>query len=456
MRKKMRKNNYEKGKENIMKKIAALLCTAVVFTAFPAEVMAAEDSTTNEASVIEEETTQNTDIAEENTTEMEVISEEKAADIVVDEAGFKWNGTVIVGYQGDAFDIVIPAKATAIGDNAFKNNDNITSVRFEQGSKVQSLRYQAFYDCDSLNSVELPTGLITIGQSAFASCGELTSVVIPDTVTVLGTGAFEYCTSLKEITIPKSVTCIGAFCFRGNPSLTTFRCESTYNLFLNYDYAFYDSNAVTIYGYVGSPAEKFAKSHKLPFVPLLDSVGIYIWQYENGLIEGGAVVNEGANAAPLLYRWLVYDVKNGQWIQASDWSSDYGIHYRPTTSGDYLVYCEVKDGAGKTFNATVGVNYRHAIKAICQMPDPNGNGYLIGIQSFNNPGYYYEMQILDCNLYMQGKDAWIYSTGKCGTQDTTLWTTWKPVPGYYWTLFNLYDASGNLVDQQCYGFTNAE
>ena len=190
--------------------------------------------------------------------------------------------------------------------------------------------------------------------------------------------------------------------------------------------------------------------------PVLSSVGIYLWQYENGLIEGGAVVNDGVDTSDLSYRWLVYDVKNEQWIQASDWSFDYGIHYSPSMSGDYLVYCEVKDTQGHTANTTVGVNYRHAIKAICQMPDPNGNGYLIGIQSFDNPGYYYEMQILDCNLYVQGKAAWIYTTGKCGAQDTTLWTTWAPIPGYYWTLFNLYDASGNLIDQQCYGFTNAE
>lgn len=193
-----------------------------------------------------------------------------------------------------------------------------------------------------------------------------------------------------------------------------------------------------------------------PAVSGLSSVGIYLWQYENGLIEGGAVVNDGIDKSQLSYRWLVYDVKNNQWIQAGDWSADYGIHYSPSSSGDYLVYCEVKDAQGTVVNTTVGVNYRHAIEAICQMPDPAGNGYLIGIQSFNNLGYYYEMQILDCNLYVQGKDAWIYTTGKCGTQGNTLWTTWQPVPGYYWTLFNLYDASGNLVDQQCYGFTNAQ
>lgn len=188
----------------------------------------------------------------------------------------------------------------------------------------------------------------------------------------------------------------------------------------------------------------------------LSSVGIYIWNFGNGTIDGGAVVNSDADKSALTYKWLVYDVSAGKWIQASDFSADYGIHYSPSKSGDYLVYCEVKDNAGNTVNTTVGVNYRHKISAICQMPDPSGNGYLIGIQSYDNPGYQYEMQILDCNLYAQGLDAWIYTTGKCATSGNTLWTVWQPKYGYYWTLFNLYDADGNLIDQQCYGFTNAQ
>lgn len=46
-----------------------------------------------------------------------------------------------------------------------------------------------------------------------------------------------------------------------------------------------------------------------PAVSGLSSVGIYLWQYENGLIEGGAVVNDGTDKSQLSYRWLVYDVK---------------------------------------------------------------------------------------------------------------------------------------------------
>ena len=83
-------------------------------------------------------------------------------------------------------------------------------------------------------------------------------------------------------------------------------------------------------------------------------------------------------------------------------------------------------------------------------------GYLIGIESYDNPnhGYTYEMLILDCTLYAQGLPAWTYTTGRCSAPDTCLWTIWQPQYGYYWTLFRIYDSNGNLIDEQCYGFEN--
>lgn len=85
-----------------------------------------------------------------------------------------------------------------------------------------------------------------------------------------------------------------------------------------------------------------------------------------------------------------------------------------------------------------------------------GGGYLIGIESYENPdrAYRYEMLILDCTLLAQGKDAWIYTTGQCYAPDTCLWTIWQPLYGYYWTLFRIYDENGELIDQQCFGFEN--
>ena len=66
------------------------------------------------------------------------------------------------------------------------------------------------------------------------------------------------------------------------------------------------------------------------------------------------------------------------------------------------------------------------------------------------------MLILDCTLLAEGKDAWIYTTGRCGVAEgNALWTVWQPQYGYYWTLFRVYDANGEMIDQDCYGFVNA-
>lgn len=102
---------------------------------------------------------------------------------------------------------------------------------------------------------------------------------------------------------------------------------------------------------------------------------------------------------------------------------------------------------------------RPIIKGKCQMPysGEQGTGYLIGVESYDNPGqkYQYEMLILDCTLLAQGKPAWTYTTGKFTVpQGNAGWCIWTPQYGYYWTLFRVYDENGVLIDEQCYGFEN--
>ena len=100
----------------------------------------------------------------------------------------------------------------------------------------------------------------------------------------------------------------------------------------------------------------------------------------------------------------------------------------------------------------------NVIKGICQMPWwGEGGGYLIGIESYENPNqsYSYELLILDCTLLRDGKDAWIYSTGRCNVSEgNAFWAIWQPQYGYYWTLFRVYDENGNIIGQECYGFAN--
>lgn len=77
------------------------------------------------------------------------------------------------------------------------------------GSGVTSI-IGAFYDCSNLTTVTFEPGsqLTSIGDNAFANCSNLTSIAIPNSVTTIGFGAFTECDGLKSFIIPASVTSI--------------------------------------------------------------------------------------------------------------------------------------------------------------------------------------------------------------------------------------------------------
>ena len=126
-------------------------------------------------------------------------------------------------YKGD---IVIPDKVwfdgqqydvTGIGVNAFKNCTSLASVDIP--SSVTTIGNSAFYNCKGLTSVIIPNSVTSIGSSAFDGCSGLMSVTIPNSVTYIPYYTFGYCTSLTSVDIPSSVTGIGSFSFRGCSNL---------------------------------------------------------------------------------------------------------------------------------------------------------------------------------------------------------------------------------------------
>ena len=94
-------------------------------------------------------------------------------------------------------DLVIPDSVTSIGDFAFYDCDSLTSV--EIGGSVTSIGAYAFYGCSSLTSVVIGDSVTSIGAYAFYGCSSLTSVVIGDSVTSIGDDAFRYCYKLVEV-----------------------------------------------------------------------------------------------------------------------------------------------------------------------------------------------------------------------------------------------------------------
>lgn len=100
----------------------------------------------------------------------------------------------------------------------------------------------AFFLCNGLTSVIIPSSATIIGSGAFYKCTGLTSIIIPENVTALQADAFSDCSSLKSITLQNNITSIGdrALCNCSQLTSITFNgAMSTWNAIpkgLSWDY----------------------------------------------------------------------------------------------------------------------------------------------------------------------------------------------------------------------------
>ncbi len=67
---------------------------------------------------------------------------------------------------------------------------------FSENVDIDMIFDYAFYDCDGLGDVALPSSVKNIGSYAFAECSDLKSISIPDSIEVIHQGAFYNCSSL--------------------------------------------------------------------------------------------------------------------------------------------------------------------------------------------------------------------------------------------------------------------
>ena len=114
---------------------------------------------------------------------------------------------------------------TITGTNLMSNapwstyKDSIKSVVIGEG--VMSVCDNAFYECTNLEEVSLPKGLDTIGSSAFRGCSSLEKINIPASVTYISDRAFCDCSKIKEITLPNKIIYLSDLTFYGCSSLTS-------------------------------------------------------------------------------------------------------------------------------------------------------------------------------------------------------------------------------------------
>ena len=118
----------------------------------------------------------------------------------------------------------LPTTIKSIPECLFAQCIKLTSINIP--NSVTSIGGGAFYGCSSLTSVTLPNSITSISDALFEYSG-LRSITIPSTIRSIGRTAFRYCSNLRSVTIPNSVTSIGFRVFQETPQLTAITYTGT-------------------------------------------------------------------------------------------------------------------------------------------------------------------------------------------------------------------------------------
>ena len=141
------------------------------------------------------------------------------------EAGDTFTATTIEGIEM-TFKVFSESSKTAIVSSGREDvpaisigtTGTVTIPQEAKGYRITGIGEEAFRET-SLSSVNIPVGVLFIGEKAFAECMNLSSVTLPEGVTSIGEEAFSE-SALSSIVLPTSLVRIGEQAFEGT-RLTT-------------------------------------------------------------------------------------------------------------------------------------------------------------------------------------------------------------------------------------------
>ena len=97
--------------------------------------------------------------------------------------------------------IEIPVSTTTLGEELFWGCKNLKEVVFLSANAITKLPANIFQDCESLESIELPSSIQYIYADAFRDCENLLEIEIPQSVDSIGKRVFNGCGKLAKIYI---------------------------------------------------------------------------------------------------------------------------------------------------------------------------------------------------------------------------------------------------------------
>lgn len=278
---------------------------------------------------------------------------------------------------------------------AFSECDKLKYV--ELPDTIKEIPYETFYGCDSLSNVVMPVGIEKIGEGAFANCAGLTRVNIPESVTSIAKGAFCNCENLKGLYIPSSVFNLDEQAYGWD----IYEIDKTSK-----------KTDVTIYGYLGTEAEQFAKNNDFHFCKLKDvcddgtAIKFYTKEIENSEECSFSVSTDAQSKNTILYN-IQYYVNNI--LSKPTAPVTVKIPVPASMNGaDCKVYRQEADGTYTDMNAFYQNGYMvfttdHFSVYVITTDDPNEPDVLLGDMDGNGAIDDWDSVLLD--RYLAGWDV---------------------------------------------------
>jgi len=205
---------------------------------------------------------------------------------------YGWDGSVITAYNGSDAEIVLPADATALGDEAFMNDRTVDCVTIP--ANIASVGERAFGGCTALNEVHIEGDATTVASGAFEGCSDALTIysaksslahayaadngirwvcwppvmddadlTLPVGLEEIGEEAFAG-TVARVVLLDENVTSIGRRAFADSETLRQIYipagCEEiAADAFENC------AGDLMIFGVEGSEAQRFAQAHGIAF-----------------------------------------------------------------------------------------------------------------------------------------------------------------------------------------------
>lgn len=105
-------------------------------------------------------------------------------------------------YESSIDSLELPDNISSLGDMVFYNCQNLKYIKLP--AKLRSIPFATFYFCTGLQDVVLPENLTTISSLAFFNCNTLPKISIPASVSTIDNSAFNRCKGMQEFIVDPS------------------------------------------------------------------------------------------------------------------------------------------------------------------------------------------------------------------------------------------------------------